>query len=254
MPAARPGGERGRIKMRRPAPPHQSKSKRNPDRSARPTARPAGQRARCISGRVVERLPVYWRFLRELDDFGIERVSSAELARRIGITASQLRQDLSHFGHLGQYGYGYPVRELLQAVSALLGLDKMRTFVVVGVGRLGAAIANYPNFGRRNIRLVGLFDTDPAKIGAVLKGVPIRPVAELPAFLTSHKTDVGVICTPPAAAQEVAGILEAGGVQGIWNFAPVRLRTGPDVVVEHLHLGDSLLKLLYGIRKREGEK
>lgn len=202
-----------------------------------------------ISPKTISRLPVYWRYLKELDDFGIERISSRELANRIGITPSQLRQDLNQFGHFGQHGYGYPVADLLSSISQILGLDRTRQMIIVGMGNLGMAIASYENFGRRNIKLAGLFDIDPEKVGTTVAEVEIQHAEKIPEFLEKSQIDIGTICTSPEAAQAVVSIMEKGGVQGIWNFAPVKLQT--DLPVEHLHLGDSLLELLYCIGRRE---
>lgn len=202
-----------------------------------------------ISPRTISRLPVYWRYLKELDDFGIERISSRELAKRIGITPSQLRQDLNQFGHFGQHGYGYPIGDLLSSISKILGLDSPRKMIIVGMGNLGTAIASYENFGRRNINIAGLFDVDPERIGAEVAGVEIVHIDKLSNFLEQNKVDIGCICTPPEVAPNLVNIMEENGVQGIWNFAPVRLQT--KLPVEHLHLGDSLLELLYRINRRE---
>lgn len=202
-----------------------------------------------ISPRTISRLPVYWRYLKELNDFGLERISSRELAERIGITPSQLRQDLNQFGHFGQHGYGYPVAELLASISKILGLDETRQMVIVGIGNLGTAIARYENFGRRNINLAGLFDAEKEKIGMEVAGVKIRHVDELPTFLAENKIDIAAICTPPEVAQELVDLMESENVGGIWNFAPVKLQT--NLPVEHLHLGDSLLELLFRINRGE---
>ena len=202
-----------------------------------------------ISPRTISRLPVYWRYLKELDDFGIQRISSRELAGRIGITPSQLRQDLNQFGHFGQHGYGYPVEELLSSISQILGLNRTRKMIIVGMGNLGMAIASYENFGRRNIKLAALFDVDPEKIGTVVSDVQIQHADEMPKFLEENQIDIGCVCTPPEVAQNVVSLMESSGVLGIWNFAPVKLQT--KLPVEHLHLGDSLLELLYRIGRRE---
>ncbi len=204
-----------------------------------------------ISPKTISRLPIYWRYLKELDDFGIERISSQELAKRIGVTPSQLRQDLNQFGQFGQHGYGYPISELLISISRLLGLNKSWRMIIVGVGNLGKAIASYPNFGKRNIKLTALFDVDPGKVGTVVAGVKIRNISEMPSFFKEQPVDIGTICTTPEAAQAVAEMMEAGGALGIWNFAPVKLKTS--LPVKHLHLGDSILELLYCINRRNEE-
>lgn len=198
---------------------------------------------------VIRRLPIYHRYLDELNRLGIERISSPELAKRIGITASQLRQDLSWFGSFGLQGYGYNVGELLTAINAIIGLDTENTMVLMGYGNLGRAIAGYEGFRRRNFHLMAAFDPDEKRWGMTDYDIPVYGVDKLPDFLREHPTTIGIITTPAEAAQKAVDILVAGGVRGIWNFAPIRLNVPNGVVVEHLHLANSLMTLSLKLRQ-----
>ncbi len=192
---------------------------------------------------VIRRLPVYHRYLSELQNREISRISSTELAAKIGVTASQLRQDLSWFGSFGQQGYGYRVEELLAEVSRILGLDREAPMVLVGAGHLGKAIVNYPNFRRRGFSIQAVFDNNPELIESGINGQTVRDAAGLAQFLQQHPIQIGIITVPVDAAQPIADIMTAGGIKGIWNFAPVALKVPPEVIVEHVHLGESLMVL-----------
>lgn len=198
-----------------------------------------------VPTRVAQRLPVYYRFLRELMENGVERISSAELGLRIGVTASQLRQDLSHFGSFGQQGYGYRVDDLYEAISNILGLNRRYKMVLVGAGNLGRALANYEGFRRRGFQIVAVFDADREVIGTRVGVLEVQPIDTLDDYLRRYKVDMGVLAIPPQAAQRVADVLVQNGVKGLWSFAPTRLKLPPDVVVEHLHLSDSLMSLAF---------
>lgn len=198
---------------------------------------------------VIRRLPVYQRYLDELNRLGIERISSPELAKRIGITASQLRQDLSWFGSFGLQGYGYNVAELLSAINVIIGLNDENTMVLMGYGNLGRAIAGYEGFRRRNFNLLAAFDPEEKRWGMTDYGIPVYGLDKLHGFLKEHPVTIGIITTPAEGAQQAVDTLVAGGVKGIWNFAPVRLNVPPDVVVEHLHLANSLMTLSLKLRQ-----
>lgn len=204
---------------------------------------------RNVPVRVARRLPIYYRFLRELMENGVERISSAELGARIGVTASQLRQDLSHFGSFGQQGYGYRVDDLYKEISDILGLHQRYKMVLIGSGNLGRAIANYEGFRRRGFQVVAAFDADPDVIGTRVGVLEVQPIDQLEDYLRRIKINIGVLTVPAHAAQKVADILVRCGVKGIWSFAPIRLQVPPDVVVEHLHLSDSLLSLAFRMRQ-----
>ncbi|MBE3575582.1 MAG: redox-sensing transcriptional repressor Rex [Firmicutes bacterium] len=200
---------------------------------------------------VMRRLPVYYRYLGALLARGTERVSSQELSRMIGITASQMRQDLSYFGSFGQQGYGYRVRDLHRAITEILGLHRTYQLVLVGVGNLGRALVSYPSFANRGFRFCGLFDNDPRLIGSEFCGLEIRPVDTLADFLHQCPVDIGVITAPPEVAQQIADVLVAGGVPAIWNFAPTSLKVPKGVIVEHTHISESLMVLSFRLNNPE---
>lgn len=177
---------------------------------------------------------------------GIERVSSGELSEKIGFTASQIRQDLNHFGGFGQQGYGYNVRELYAEIIGILGIDRTYKLVVIGCGRLGQAIANFLGAYDAGYEIVGMFDVNPALVGMESCGVKIQTASELPAFLKSNDVDIAVITVTKGAAQAVAEDLVHGGVKGIWNFAPIDIQAD-GIPVENMHLSDGLQTLVYYI-------
>ncbi|MGL4874765.1 MAG: redox-sensing transcriptional repressor Rex [Clostridium sp.] len=198
-----------------------------------------------ISMAVIKRLPKYHRYLNELLRNDVDRISSKELGEKIGFTASQIRQDLNCFGDFGQQGYGYNVRELTGKISTILGLDKDHTGVIIGAGNIGQAIANYTRFGKMSFDLKGIFDANPKLNGIKIRDIGIEDIDELESFLEVNKIDIGVVCVPRINAQKVSDILVAGGVKAIWNFAPVDLVVPNDVIVENVHLSESLLTLIY---------
>lgn len=218
----------------------------------------AHNNARGIPLCVIRRLPVYQRYLDELQRSNIDRIASPELAARIGITASQLRQDLSWFGSFGLQGYGYHVPELLHAINSIIGLDKTTPMVMIGYGNLGRAIAGYEGFQRRNFQLLAAFDKDPAKWGPVEQGITVYKMEDLQEFLAQNPAQIGIIAVPSSFAQTAADLLTQGGVKGLWNFSPLRLKVPPGVLVEHLHLTNSLmtlsLKLHQHVAKSDNEQ
>lgn len=203
-----------------------------------------------IPAGVIRRLPLYHRYLSDLAQREVERVSSRELAARMKMSASQLRQDLSWFGSFGQQGYGYRVDDLLTAVNRILGLNTTNRMVLIGAGYLGRALINYENFYRKGFLLTAIFDHDPQKIGKSINGLVVKDVAELGDFLHEQSVEIGIITVPDFAAQEIADLLVEGGVKGIWNFAPVSLKVPDDVCVEHVHISESLMVLSFKINQR----
>ncbi len=173
--------------------------------------------------------------------------------RKIGFTASQIRQDLNCFGDFGQQGYGYNVKDLYNEISGILGLTQDYKTIIIGAGNIGQAIANYTRFERLGFSLDGIFDANPKLIGLRLRDVEIDDIDNLPAFLHSNKIDIGIICVPKNSAQKVASLLVENGVKGIWNFAPTDLIVPNDVVVENVHLSESLLTLTYLLKDRYEE-
>ena len=203
-----------------------------------------------ISNAVIRRLSRYKRTLEELMNQGIERVSSGELSESIGFTASQIRQDLNHFGGFGQQGYGYNVRELYAEIEGILGVNRTYKLVVIGCGRLGQAIANFLETYDDGYDIVGMFDVNPALVGMESCGVKIQTPSELPAFLKKNDVDIAVITVTKSAAQSVAEELVRGGVKGIWNFAPIDIQA-EGIPVENMHLSDGLQTLVYYINHPE---
>ncbi len=204
-----------------------------------------------ISQAVVSRLPRYLRYLGELRDEGIERVSSQELSDIMQVTAPQIRQDLNTFGGFGQQGYGYNVGYLYDEIGKILGLNREYRLIIVGAGNLGQALVNYSNFERRGFLFQGIFDCDPKVCGKEIHGITVRPMDEMDAFIREHNIDIAVLTIPKASAVEVAERLADCGIKGIWNFAHVDLRLPGHIQVENVHLSDSLMKLSYNLSSVE---
>jgi len=198
---------------------------------------------------VVRRLPKYHRYLGELMEKDIKRISSYELSKLTGFTASQIRQDFNNFGGFGQQGYGYNVEELYNQLGNILGLDKGYNTIIIGAGNLGQAIANYRNFDNRGFRLVGIFEKNPRYMGLKIRDIPIMDIDELESFSKDQKVDIAVITTPKEAAQEIADKVVSLGVEAIWNFAPVDIKVPEGIVVENVHLSESLLALSFLIKE-----
>jgi len=205
-----------------------------------------------ISQAVVRRMPRYYRYLGELLENGVERVSSNELSKLMKVTASQIRQDLNNFGGFGQQGYGYNVRFLHDEIGKILGLDQTHNIIIIGAGNLGQAIANYGRFERLGFHTVGLFDVNPVVIGKEIRGVRIYALDALEVFCQTHKVDIAALTMPKQSADNTAQRLVELGVRAIWNFAHVDLDVHDDsVVVENVHLSDSLMQLSYNIVKNQ---
>ncbi len=202
-----------------------------------------------IPNSVIKRLPVYHRFLSDLAQKEVERVSSRELAVKIGINSSQLRQDLSLFGSFGQQGYGYRVLDLLKEVERILGLHNERTMVLIGAGNIGRAIANYQNFRRRGFTITAIFDDNPTIIGEMINNVPVQDIRQIDAILSAQPVQIGILAIPAAAAQTAADALVRLGIKAIWNFAPVSLKVPSGVVVETVHIGESLMILSFKLQQ-----
>ncbi len=192
-----------------------------------------------ISKATIDRLPLYFRTLRQIQQEGTEIISSEELGRRIGVTPEQIRKDLASFGEFGKKGVGYFVRELIRNIGEILGLHRNWNIAIVGVGHLGWALANYRNFSSLGFNMAAVFDIDPAKIGQVIGGVEIYSFDRLEEVTREKNIHIGVITVPAPNAQDVADRLVAAGVRGIWNFAPVKLNVAENVrlVSEDLSVG-----------------
>ncbi|MCQ4948846.1 redox-sensing transcriptional repressor Rex [Bittarella massiliensis (ex Durand et al. 2017)] len=213
-----------------------------------------------VSLSVIRRLPRYYRFLGDLLQNGVGRISSKELSQKMNLTASQIRQDLNCFGGFGQQGYGYNIEQLHREIGRIIGVDTMHDTILIGAGNLGSAIAAHMNFEKRGFRLVGIFDSDPQKTGEIIAGLPVRSTGELETFCRENHPTIAILCIPKTAAPKVAPQLVDLGITGFWNFSHYDLRVDhSDVVVENVHLGDSLLTLCYQVthnrpEEDEGEK
>ena len=204
-----------------------------------------------VSDAVIRRLPRYYRYLDDLHMKGIVRISSSTLGEKMGITASQIRQDLSCFGEFGQQGYGYNVEELRAEIGHILGVDERHRIIVVGAGNLGRALMQNFHFKDAGFLLEAAFDVSPALVGSQIAGVPVLDMSELERFVPAHRPDVAVLTVPQSAAQPTADRLIDLGVRGFWNFTNVELTSGIySVRFEDVHFADSLLTLSYRITVR----
>ena len=208
---------------------------------------------RNISQAVIRRLPRYYRYLGDLLENEVERISSNDLSKRMNVTASQIRQDLNNFGGFGQQGYGYNVKYLHTEIGKILGLDDTHNFVIIGAGNLGQALANYVSFEKRGFVVKGLFDVNPRLEGMTIRGIPIRRMDELKDFIKNNNIEIAVLTIPTDKAIEVADTLADTEIKGIWNFAHTDLKLPKHIIVENVHLSDSLMSLSYRIG-HQGEK
>ena len=207
---------------------------------------------RKISGAVIRRLPGYYRYLKRLEMEGVQRISSQDLGQQMGLTASQIRQDMNCFGGFGQQGYGYNIHELRLKISEILGLDRSYTMAIVGAGKIGQAILSYDGFRSMDFHITAMFDTDPELIGRRVRDITIYDAANIREVLTASPVDVGLVAVPEASAQWVCDMLTGCGVRAIWNFAPIDLNVGRDVAINNVHLSDSLMVLTYSMRHTRG--
>ena len=207
-----------------------------------------------VSAAVIKRLPRYHRYLGDLLRDGTLRISSAQLSRLMNVTASQIRQDLNCFGGFGQQGYGYNVKYLYGKISELLGVNEGYRAIIVGAGNLGRALAATHMFERRGVERIAMFDVNPDLVGSEICGMPVYSIDSLGEFCKNEKIDIGVLSVPKEAAYSVCEIMINSGVRGLWNFANMELKIShPGVIVENIHLGDSLMKLCYELKtNKEG--
>ena len=203
-----------------------------------------------ISQAVIRRMPRYYRYLGELLEEGVERISSNELSRRMRVTASQIRQDLNNFGGFGQQGYGYNVQYLYDEIGKILGLNERHNIIVIGAGNLGQAITNYVKFEKFGFMITALFDVNPKLKGQTVRGIPIYLMEDLDEYCKDQRVDIAALTLPKEKADETAQHLVKLGIHAIWNFAHVDLDLSDNqVVVENVHLSDSLMQLSYNIVK-----
>lgn len=208
-----------------------------------------------ISSSVIKRLPRYYRFLGELMKQGTERISSRELSEMMKLTASQIRQDLNCFGGFGQQGYGYHVEELHTEIGRILGVDRNFKTIVIGAGNLGRAIATHINFDTRGCELIGIFDSKPSLTGTEVGKLKVMHTDELEQFCKKNKPVIAVLCIPKESTQQIADKLVRMGLRSFWNFSHYDLSIEhDDIIVENVHLGDSLLTLTYGTNIRTEEE
>lgn len=208
-----------------------------------------------ISQAVIRRMPRYYRYLGELLEDGVERISSSDLSKRMNVTASQIRQDLNNFGGFGQQGYGYNVKFLYEEIGKILGLNQKHNIIVIGAGNLGQALANYVKFEKLGFVITALFDVNPALEGVTVRGIKIHMLDELEDYCKDHVVDIAALTMPKEKADAIANRLVNLGIQAIWNFAHVDLDLiDKDVVVENVHLSDSLMQLSYNIVKNKQNK
>ncbi|MBQ2286542.1 MAG: redox-sensing transcriptional repressor Rex [Clostridia bacterium] len=199
-----------------------------------------------VSNSVIKRLPRYYRFLGEIKALGIERISSRELSERMGLTASQIRQDLNCFGGFGQQGYGYNVSILQSEIGHILGLDTPKSTILIGAGNLGKAVTLHINFESVGFRLIGLFDNKESVVGQVIKNLPVRNISTLDEFCRENLPEVAILCIPKESAMAMSKQLVKLGIKGVWNFSHYDLSFNyPDIKVENVHFGDSLMTLSY---------
>ena len=208
-----------------------------------------------ISQAVIRCMPRYYRYLGELLEDGVERISSNDLSKRMNVTASQIRQDLNNFGGFGQQGYGYNVKFLYEEIGKILGLNQKHNIIVIGAGNLGQALANYVKFEKLGFVITALFDVNPALEGVTVRGIKIHMLDELEDYCKDHVVDIAALTMPKEKADAIANRLVNLGIQAIWNFAHVDLDLiDKDVVVENVHLSDSLMQLSYNIVKNKQNK
>lgn len=206
-----------------------------------------------ISVAVIKRLPSYYRYLGELLENDVVRISSKELSKKMDVTASQIRQDLNNFGGFGQQGYGYNVEYLYREIGKLLGLENTHKIIIVGAGNLGQALANYTDFEKKGFIIKGIFDVNPRLVGMTVRGIEIKDIGEMESLVKNNNIDIAVLTVPKQKAIKIGNDLVNWGIKGIWNFAPIDLKLKPDsnVIVENVHLSDSLMTLSYNINSKK---
>lgn len=204
-----------------------------------------------ISSAVIKRLPRYYRYLGELLENDVIRISSKELSERMNVTASQIRQDFNNFGGFGQQGYGYNVAYLHKEIGKILGLDKRYNLIIIGAGNLGQALANYTDFERSGFCIRAMFDVDDRIIGKYIRGIEVCNMNTLQEYINNNKVHIAVLTIPKAKAPQVASELVSYGIEAIWNFAPTDLHLPKSVTVQNVHLAESLMRLSYNLNSKK---
>lgn len=204
-----------------------------------------------ISSAVIRRLPRYYRYLGDLLSKDVVRISSRELSERMSITASQIRQDLNNFGGFGQQGYGYNVEYLYEEIGKILGLNKNYNAIILGAGNLGQALANYTKFEKRGFTIKALFDVNPRLVGMSIRGIEIKDIDDMKEYIKNNPIDIAILTLPKSKAVSIANDLVDWGIEAIWNFTPVDLNLPESVIVENVHLLDSLMTLSYNLKEKK---
>ncbi len=207
-----------------------------------------------VSSPVIKRLPRYYRFLGKLERQNIIRISSRELSQKMGFTASQIRQDLNCFGGFGQQGYGYNVSVLRKSIGEILGINAGNKTILIGAGNLGKAVTTHIDFPERGFKLIGIFDNNSKTIGRITAGMPVRNIDELEPFCRKNQPVCAVLCIPETAAKELAPKLINNGVKAFWNFSHYDFGKIENIIVENVHLADSLMTLAYGLNNYSGDE
>ena len=206
--------------------------------------------AKDVSIQVIRRLPRYYRFLTELENSGVDKISSTRLAAVMSSTASQVRQDLNCFGGFGQQGYGYPVQQLRAEIGKILGLDQMHRAILLGAGNLGRAVATHLNFENLGFRLTAVFEKDAKLIGTMLRGVKVQSDDEIEDYIRANEADTAFLTLPRQSVEGMIDRLYALGIRNYWNFSHYDIaRRYTDTIVENVHLSDSLMTLCYRINR-----
>lgn len=203
-----------------------------------------------ISSAVIKRLPRYYRYLSELLEKGIDRISSQELSKKMNVTASQIRQDFNNFGGFGQQGYGYNVSYLHDEIGKILGLEHNYNVVIIGAGNLGQALANYGGFTKRGFRISGIFDINEQIIGKEINGIRVMSIHDIEEFTKTNPINIAALTLPKDQASRIAGQLSDMGVEAFWNFASTDLNLPEQTVVENVHLAESLMRLSYKLSEK----
>jgi len=202
-----------------------------------------------VSSETIRRLAVYLRYLELLYEKGVRIISSANITDALNIPSTQFRKDLSFFGEFGKRGVGYDIGKLIKVIKGIIGIDKKVKVIIIGAGKLGSALIEYPGFSDMNIEVVGAFDNNPKKVGKKIGNILIRDISEIEEFIKSEKIEIALICVPKEQAQSVCNVLIKAGIKGILNFAPVRLITTGCVFVSNFDMSSEICNLMYSFKK-----
>lgn len=202
-----------------------------------------------VSDAVIKRLPTYLRYLDMLLNQGVYRISSIELGKIMGLTASQVRQDINILGGVGRQGYGYPVIDLKKHIEDVVGVNKVQNMIIIGAGNIGAAITGYKGFKESGFKTLALFDVDSDKVGKTISNVPIKDISDMQEFVRKNEVNIAILCCPSNKAQEICDLAYDAGIRGFWNFAPVDLKIPADAVSVNVSLSETLQQLSFRLKK-----